>query len=144
MTAKDYLSQAWRINHIIDAKLEQVCKLRALATKATSTLSPTPPNGTRNTKSMEDIIIKMLEMENDINEDIDRLVNLKRDICEIIYGIDNPIYRLLLEFRYLCFKSWDRISVELGYERRYTLKLHDRALLEVEKKWTLKDTSFSV
>ncbi len=68
MTMKEYLSQAWRINHIIDAKLEQVCKLRALATKATSTLSPVPPNGTRNTKSMEDIILKMLEMENDISQ----------------------------------------------------------------------------
>ena len=39
MTVKEYLSQAYRIDQRINSKLEQVASLRALATKATSTLS---------------------------------------------------------------------------------------------------------
>ena len=45
MTVKEYLSQAYRIDQRINSKLEQVASLRALATKATSTLSDTPPSG---------------------------------------------------------------------------------------------------
>ena len=35
MTAKDYLTQAYRIDQRINSKLEQVASLRELTTKAT-------------------------------------------------------------------------------------------------------------
>ena len=54
--AKDYLSQAYRIDQRINSKIEQVSSLHDLATKATSTLSDIPPSGTRNFHRMEDII----------------------------------------------------------------------------------------
>ena len=47
MTAKEYLTQAYRIDQRINSKLEQVSSLRDLSTKATSTLSDAPPSGTR-------------------------------------------------------------------------------------------------
>ncbi len=80
MTAKQYLSQAYRIDQRINSKLEQIVSLRALAAKATSTLSDTLPSGTRNVHSMEDIIAKMVDLENEINADIDTLVDLKTGI----------------------------------------------------------------
>ena len=39
LSAKDYLSQAYRIDQRINSKLEQVMKLRESVTKATATLS---------------------------------------------------------------------------------------------------------
>ena len=39
MTAKEYLGQAYRLDQRIDAKLEQVANLRALATKATARMN---------------------------------------------------------------------------------------------------------
>lgn len=59
MTAKEYLGQAYRIDQRINSKLEQVGSLRALAAKATSTVSDTPPGGNRNVHFMEDIIVKI-------------------------------------------------------------------------------------
>lgn len=73
MTVKEYLGQAYRIDQRINSKLEQVGSLRALATKATSTMSDTPPSGSRNVQSMESIIVKIIDLENEINEDIDML-----------------------------------------------------------------------
>lgn len=84
MTVKEYLSQAYRIDQRINSKLEQVASLRALATKATSTLSDTPPSGSRNVQSMENVIVKIIDLENEINEDIDTLVDLKREIVGVI------------------------------------------------------------
>lgn len=52
MTAKEYLGQAYRIDQRINSKLEQVASLRALATKATSTLSDPPQGGSRNVQAM--------------------------------------------------------------------------------------------
>ena len=128
MNAKEYLSQAYRIDQRINSKLEQVMSLRTLLGKATGTLSGTPKAATPNPHSMEDTICKMVDMENEINADIDMLVDLKTEIMKCIKQIGNPEYQTLLELRYLCFKRWEDVAAELGYDLRYVYKLHDQAL----------------
>ena len=64
MTAKQYLKQARYLDERINTKIAQVSSLHDLATKATSTLSDMPGSLTCNTHRMEDIIIKILMLEN--------------------------------------------------------------------------------
>lgn len=131
MTTKEYLSQAYRIDQRINSKLEQIVSLRELATKATSTLSDTPPSGSRNVHSMEGIIVKMVALENEINADIDALIDLKKEFIFIIKGVENPEYQTLLELRYLCFKTWEQIAVEMGYSLQHIFRIHDKALKNI-------------
>ncbi|WDC83317.1 hypothetical protein PL321_11110 [Caloramator sp. mosi_1] len=46
----------------------------------------------------------------------------------MIKEVDNMEYQTLLESRYLCFKPWEQIAVEMGYDLGYVYKLHKRAL----------------
>ena len=131
MTAKEYLGQAYRLDQRINSKLEHVMSLRTLATKATSTLSDTPPSGTRNVHRMEDIIVKIIEMENEINRDIDNLVDLKREMVSVIKAVTDPELQTLLELRYLCFKSWEQIAVEMEYSIQHIFRLHDKSIKEI-------------
>ena len=71
-----------------------------------------PPSGTRNVQQMEDIICKIVDLEKEINEDINRLVDLKFEIMSIIKAIGNLIYQTLLEQRYLCFRTWEQIAID--------------------------------
>ena len=76
MTVKEYLGQAYRIDQRINSKLEQVTSLRSLVTKAsTPTFSDMPRSATRNIHSMENLIVKIMDMEREINADIDYLVD---------------------------------------------------------------------
>ena len=131
MKAKEYLSQAYRLDQRIDAKIEQVMSLRNLATKATSTLSDVAPSGTRNVHRMEDIIIKIIDFENEINADIDRLVALKREITGVIKAVPNLEYQTLLELRYLCFKSWEQIAIEMNYSIQHIYRMREKAFKEI-------------
>ena len=45
-----------------------------------------------------------------------------------IKAVQNTEYQTLLELRYLCFKSWEQIAVDMGYELRWLYRLHHRAL----------------
>ena len=128
MTAKEFLSQAYRIDQRINSKLEQVMSLRALATKATVTLHDGVRKTTRNVHSMEDIIAKMIDLEDEINRDIDTLVDLKRNIVKVIKKIESPEYQTLLELRYLCFKTWEQIAVDMGYSSKHMFYLHEKAI----------------
>ena len=131
MTAKEYLSQAYRIDQRINSKIEQVSSLHDLATKATSTLSDMPGSATRNVHRMEDVIVKIIDLENEINTEIDRLVDVKREITRLITEIPNPEEQTLLELRYLCFKSWEQIAVDMGYSVENTYRLHRKALRNI-------------
>ncbi len=128
LSVKDYLSQAYRIDRRIHSKIEQVSSLHELATRATSTLSDVPPSGTRNTHRMEDIICKIMDLEAEIHTDIDSLVDLKREIVAIIKSVSNPEYQTILELRYLCFKPWEQIAVDMCYSIHHLYKMHNAAL----------------
>ena len=131
MTAKEYLTQAYRIDQRINSKLEQVSSLRDLSTKATSTFSDVPPSGTRNVHRMEDVICKIVMLENEINAEIDHLVDLKREIREVISRVKNLECQTLLELRYLCFKTWEQIAVEMNYSIQHIYRLRDKALTQI-------------
>ena len=128
MTAKEYLGQAYRLDQRIKSKLEQVLSLRGLTTKATATMSDMPGGGSRNVYKMQDIIAKIVDLEDDINRDIDALVDLKREMVSVIKAVENPEYQTLLELRYLCFKTWEQIAVDMNYSIEYTFRLHKKAL----------------
>jgi chromosome segregation ATPase len=102
MTAKEYLGQAYRLDQRINSKLEQVASLNELATKATSTLTGMPKNPNRATTKMADAVTKIVDLQAEINDDIDRLIDLKREIVTIIKTVNNTEYQTLLEKRYLC------------------------------------------
>ena len=128
MTAKQYLKQARYLDERINTKISQVSSLHDLATKATSTLSDMPGSPTRNTHRMEDIIIKILMLENEINADIDNLVDLKDEILSVIKAVDDEECRLLLEKRYLNFEQWEDIAAEMCTGVKNIYRLHDKAL----------------
>ncbi len=128
MKIKEYLGQAYRIDHRINSKLDQISALHDLATKASSTVNDMPGSPNRNIHKMEDVIVKIIDLENEVNKDIDTLVDLKMAIMHLIKLVDNGEYQIILEQRYLCFKTWEQISVDLGYSIQHTFRLHDKAL----------------
>lgn len=131
--AKEYLGQAYRIDQRINSKIEQVSALNNMATKATSTISDMPGSATRNIHRMEDVIVKIIDLQNEINADIDELVDFKAEVMSVIKSIDNLEYQTLLELRYLCFKPWEQIAIELGYSINNVFKMHRKAIELLEK-----------
>lgn len=131
MTAKEYLSQAFRLDQRINSKIEQVASLNELATKCTSSLTGMPRNPNYATSTMADAVVKIIDLQTEINRDIYRLVSLKREIVTAIKAIENPEYQTLLEKRYLCFLTWEQIAVDMGYDLRWIYRIHKRALEKI-------------
>ena len=128
MTAKEYLNQAFRIDQRINSKLEQIESLRALLTKTSGTLSDMPKNPNKGQSRTEDIIIKIMMIEDETKSDIDKLVTLKKEVSDTINAVDSVECRMLLELRYLCFHTWEDIAAEMNYTVRNVHLLHSKAL----------------
>ncbi|WP_294386778.1 DUF1492 domain-containing protein [uncultured Ruminococcus sp.] len=131
MTAKEYLSQAYRLDKRIDSKIEQLKSLNLLATKCTSTLSDMPKSQSAGNSRLEDTVVKIVDLQEEINKDIDSLVDLKRDIVRTIKSVQNPEYQIILELRYLCFKTWEEIAVQMNCSIDNVFKIRKNALKSV-------------
>jgi len=115
MTVKEYLGQAYRLDQRINSKLEQLESLNALAAKVTTTLTGMPKSHNSDGSVMADTVGKIIDLQAEINSDIDALVDIKREIGRIVKTVEDPDCQTLLEMRYLCFKTWEKIAVEMGY-----------------------------
>ncbi len=128
MTVKEYLGQAYRLDQRINSKLEQLESLNGLATKCTTTLTGMPKNPSRSTSLMADAVAKIVDLQAEINHDIDLLVDLKCELVKLIKNVDHSEYQTLLELRYLCFKTWEQIAVDMNYSIDNVYRIHRKAL----------------
>ena len=132
MRAKEYLGQAYRLDQRINSKLEQIASLDELATKCNLTLTGMPHNPDHGTSNMAEAVSKIIDLQTEINYDIQKLVDLKREMVRVIKAVDNTEYQTLLELRYLCFKTWEQIAVDLGYNVRHVYRMHDEAVESIK------------
>lgn len=130
--AKKYLSQAFGLNQRIESKLGQIEELHDLANKATVTYSDMPKNPNKGHSRMEDCICKIIDLESEINQDMIKLVELKKDIIGRIKAVESTEFQTVLELRYLSYMRWEEIAIELGYGIDNVFRLHRNALDEIK------------
>ena len=128
MTGKEFLEQVRYVDRAIDSKLEQLQRLEDETKKATSIVSDMPRSSSPNQQRLEATIVKIVDLKHEINRDIDWLVDLKKAARLSINAMDNPEEQLILELRYLCYKTWLEIAETLGYSESHVYRLHGLAL----------------
>ena len=128
MTTKAYLGQARFLDMRIKSKIQQIDSLRELATSCTAVLSDTPRNPHHGTSKVETCVMKIIEVQEGLQDDINALVELKKEIMATIHAVEDVELQTLLEKRYLCFLSWERIAVEMHYSIQHIYRMHETAL----------------
>lgn len=133
MSAKKYLSQARWLDRMIDNKVEQQERLRALAEKTTGDVSTERVSGSTRTDSRENVMVKLIDLSHEINADIDGLIDLQKEIMDTISQLEESKLILILEMRYVNGKSWDDVSQALHCDKRWVMRLHRKALTEIDE-----------
>ncbi len=129
MMAKEFLRQAYRLNELINSDLEELQNLRELSRSVSSPVFEEKISGTRNTDPpFVRYVGKIIDLEKQIQQEVDRLVKLKSDIREAINQMQNVDEKLLLRYRYINFLNWEEICVNLNVSIRTVHRLHSSAL----------------
>lgn len=139
---KEYLLGYQRLNQRINRLLLEQQQWRELATRVSPNLSGMPRGGGGG--GTQGAISKIVDLETEINAEIDKLVEKRKEIEGIIRAVEDSTLQTLLEYRYINGKKWEEIALMMGYDYRYILKIHGKALSllpsDLGKKKTLKDT----
>lgn len=129
-SVKTFLRSVRTLDSMIDRKQRQYERLAELRTKAeSSTVSLNPMKvQTSHTNSNEDVLIKIIDLQYEINADIDRYCTKKREAMAIIDALEDERHRVLLYAYYLEGKKWEEVAVMMNYSWRHLHRLHSEAL----------------
>ncbi len=132
MKAKEYLEQIRTLDRRINNNLQALEQLEALATKVTAVNNGDRVQSSGSQDKMADTVIKIIELKQEINADIDRLVDMKCEIIPVIDAVQDADFYDVLYKRYILCKKWEEIALDMHYSFRWVLKLHGRALQKID------------
>ncbi len=128
MAAKAFLNQVYHLEQRVRVRMEEIARLRSLAMRTTSCLGMEPICRTRNVSSMEDIIHKLIMVEQEANDAIDEMINRKSDIMNVLSCLRDENARTILEMRYVGFMEWDMIAHYMHCSEASVFRQHQRGL----------------
>ena len=132
MTAKEYLSQAYRLDQMINSNIVEITRLREMASGISSPKLGDKVQASRSTdapfvRSLE----KILELEEVSDKEIDRLIDLKAEIHEAIRAVPDANERVVLCFRYINGMTWGKIAEKMNTSTATVRRWHSTALSHI-------------
>ncbi len=125
---KQWLKSYKALNLSIDQKLEELERLKSLACKVTQAMTGMPRGGN---SGKENTYLKIIELEDAINGEIDKYIELRNEIETAILSVNDLKLQNVLRHRYINGMTWESIAVKMNYDYRWVLKLHGKALTEL-------------
>ena len=132
MTPKKYLDQIQILETKINLKKDQILEERARAQSCTAVMFERVQTSPCE-DSLPNIINKICEFEKDMDNLIDELIDLKRDIIAKLDRMTNPDHIRILDMKYLKGKNLVEVACELNYSYRQVKRKHGWALEEFKQ-----------
>ena len=134
MNVKRYLNRIRLLDTKINQRIEQAEDLKRRAFSLGSPeIKADPVQSSPNQDQLAEAVSRYVDMENKINDMIDRFVAMKDKIIGEIQQVEDPRYCELLYKRYVEYKSISEIADEMHYGYEHTCRLHGRALQAFDK-----------
>lgn len=137
MTAKQYLGQI----RILDIKIRQrqreaaELKLAATCTGSISAQGEKVQTSASGDKLLN-AVARYVDLEAETQGMIDAMQKRRHDIIAEIQDLDDVRYIQVLFKRYVEYKKFELIAVEMGYDFVWVRKLHKQALMHFEERHT--------
>ena len=130
---KKKLRSAWVLQKQLECNYVELQNLRDNAGRITPAYSLAPGGGGTGQR-IENAMVKLADLETENSLDIEKLVEALAEIRRLITLVDDPVLRLILHKRYLCYQKWEQIAADLNYSWQWVHKMHAKALREILKK----------
>ena len=128
MTAREFLSQPYKLNHILSLRLTALESRREKSPCRTIDFSSLPKGSSRGSSQVEETALKLVEAEAEIRELEDKLELSRKAVYETIRRVGDIESETILELRYLAYLDWSTISDKLDYSLSTLFRKHREAL----------------
>lgn len=127
------LMAVWYYRHKIDSNADLIQQLASITEKVTTTLSQVPGGGSGG-NGREAALVKKMEMEAALEEELQMLNDSIKRVSMIINSLDDYTERNVLNLRYLNCMKWEAVADRLTYDVSWVHRIHNRALQHLANK----------
>ena len=130
-TAEKYLKKVSMMKKrllLVEDELEVV---NGLLTKVTSgPLQQDVVMTSRDLTKQENLIVELSELKDKYNNMFEEYKVAREEVVGKILELENPVYSIILYYRFIEEKKFDEISERIGYTYRWTQELYQRSVKE--------------
>lgn len=131
--AKSYLQQVEMLDAKITNKLIERKQWEDVALDITANIGGERVQSSGSQSKMADAIIKIVDMEKEIDTLVDELIHVKKEVISAIEKLYSPTEYKILHLRYIQYISLTDIADMLGREYTWVTTTHGRALKNVQR-----------
>lgn len=135
METKEYLQQIGRYDRLINNKLVELAQYRSMACSVSAVKNDERVQSSPSYDTMDKIVSKIEQMENEIDMLVDRYIDNKRIIISQIDSMADEMTYQILFSRYVEQKTFEKMAIEMNYCYKQIIRRHGKALQEFEQKW---------
>lgn len=126
-TKKEYL-QSYRDAMIAETKIKEEIDQLRMDKMFPGLVQDGMPHGSGGS-DLSAYAAKLDELLNDLKDQMDKRIQLRREIIKKIEAMDNETEKAVLRYRYIHMLKWEEIKERLHMTSlRYVFKVHGRAL----------------
>ena len=135
METKEYLQQIGRYDRRIKKKLVERAQYRSMACSVSAVKNDERVQSSPSYDTMDKIVSKIEQMENEIDMLVDRYIDNKRIIISQIDSMADEMTYQILFSRYVEQKTFEKMAIEMNYCYKQIIRRHGKALQEFEQRW---------
>ena len=131
MNAKEFLRQIKKLDRLIENKLIEIQQWKDIANNTTANLTGERVQSSSNPHKIADAIGRYIDLEREINQDIDKLVDTKKDVIGVIEQLNATEYDIMHKI-YVQYLTFDEVAYACKHSKSWATTIHGRALAHVQ------------
>lgn len=128
MIAKEYLEQYQVMQNKIESELYEIQKLDALRLSISVATDREYVQSSGSKDKLGDVTAKLVDLQVELSEDVDAMLDLRKNIKAQIETVADTEAQRLLNMRYICGYTFEKISAICNCSDRQVYRNHQRAL----------------
>lgn len=135
MTTKEYLNQIRKLSFMVEAKLDEIYRLRTLACRMTVSTEGERVKSSPDPDRLAEAVAKIIKCEEELNLLVKRSMNQRTQIIKMIDSLENPSSHKILTLRYVQELTDKEIASKMNIAPNHVYKVQKIALNEFEEKF---------
>lgn len=131
--AQIFLERVEKIDTILENKLIEQRRWREIALSISANMDGEKVKSSGSKSKMADAIIKCVAMEDEIAEQVDKLIAEKKKVITVLESLYSPTEYKILHMRYVQYMKLSDIAKKLNKDYANIKTLHWRGVRSVEK-----------
>lgn len=131
--AKKYLSEYGRLRLKIARLKYEVEEIRSEAESLSAWTDGDRVQSSMQPDKLGAVVARLVDKENEILDAVIVCTDRMNEIDRMLDQMEDPKLALILELRYKRGYLWDEVASAMHFDRRWVLRLHGRALEEINR-----------